>query len=199
MTAIPRASQILTAADALFAERGFDGVSMRDVAERAGVKKALVFYHHQNKERLFDQVLERYYAAHAQALRSAFQVEGSPQDRFHHVIDRYLDFIEANQRYAKLVQREVCGAHPQRVQRGLEPLMSWVESALSEVAPSQGPLAARHLFVTLSGAVINYFTYAAALSPAWGSDPLSEHAIRERRAHLHWLVDCLLTGLQTAR
>jgi AcrR family transcriptional regulator len=192
----PRASLILSAADDLFAERGYNGVSMRDVAERAGVKKALVFYHHQNKDSLFERVLDNYYAAHAEALRAAFEVQGPLRERFHHVIDRYLDFIDTHRSYAKLVQREVCGANPERVRRGLQPLLLWVERALVDVAPSTGPRSSKHLFVTISGAVINYFTYASVLSQGWGSDPLSEQGINERRAHLHWLVDCLLDGLE---
>src|SRR5256885_8471488 len=49
----------------LFCERGYEGVSARDVAERASVNKALVFYHFGSKAKLFDRVIERYYESHA--------------------------------------------------------------------------------------------------------------------------------------
>jgi hypothetical protein len=53
-----------------------------------------------------------------------------------------------------------------------------------------------HFFVTFSGAMINYFTYARALSPTWGGDPMSPDALAERRAHLHWLVGVVIDGLR---
>ena len=75
-------------------------------------------------------------------------------------------------------------------------MYSWTCQALAEVAPEAGPLAARHFFVTMSGAMINYFTYGPILEPLWGADPLSEDGVEERRAHLHWVVDALLARLE---
>lgn len=54
-----RKDRILDAAEALFAKHGFDGVSMRKVAEDANVDLALSSYHFGNKRGLFDAVLMR--------------------------------------------------------------------------------------------------------------------------------------------
>jgi AcrR family transcriptional regulator len=43
---------ILDVAENLFAERGFHGVSVREVADAAGVRQSLVHYHFSNKETL---------------------------------------------------------------------------------------------------------------------------------------------------
>ncbi len=51
--------RILDAAEELFAEVGYDGTSIRDVSEKAGVRLALVAYHVGSKETLFDQVIAR--------------------------------------------------------------------------------------------------------------------------------------------
>ncbi|MCK8516831.1 TetR/AcrR family transcriptional regulator [Methylonatrum kenyense] len=51
------ADRIVHAARTLFAERGYDGVSIRDVAERARVSKANVFHHFSNKMGLYKAVL----------------------------------------------------------------------------------------------------------------------------------------------
>ena len=194
-----RAEEILNAADALFGERGYDAVSMRDIAERAGVKKAGVFYYFDGKESLLEQVLERYYAAHHAALSEAFIAEGPLRERVHGAIDAYLDFIDTHRSYPRLVQGLVVGRPElhRHIQKNLEPLFRWTQAALAEVAPESGPLAARQFFLTLSGAVINTFTYAPVLQPMWGSDPLSDEAISERRAHMRWLVDVLMDGLET--
>ena len=193
-----RAVEILDAADELFGEVGFDAVSVRDVAERAGVKKALVFYYFESKEDLFEQVLTRYYDAHRRALEEAFEVEGDLRARMRRLVDAYFDFIAENQRFARVVQQQVAGpgTHLALIQKNLAQLEAWTERALEGVAPATGPLAARHFFVTFSGAMINYFTYAPALRPVWPHDPLSPDALAERRAHLHWLVDAVVDRLE---
>jgi AcrR family transcriptional regulator len=50
---------LMDAAEALFAERDFDAVSTRDIAKRAKVNLALVYYYFGTKEKLFRQVLAR--------------------------------------------------------------------------------------------------------------------------------------------
>lgn len=196
-----RAEQILAAADELFGELGFAGVSMRDVAVGAGVNKALLFYYFGSKEALFEAVLERYYAAHRAAFEHAFSGDQPLRARIHRVLDAYLDFIDANRRYPRLVQSVISGApgHHSLIENNLRVLFRFVDVALASTAPADGPQSARHLFVTLSGAVINYFTYAPVLEGMWGSDPLSPPAIAERRAHLHWLVETLLDALEAAK
>ncbi len=49
---------LLEAAAVLFAEHGFEGVSVEDVADRARVNKALVSYHFGGKRGLYVAVLE---------------------------------------------------------------------------------------------------------------------------------------------
>ena len=56
---IRRKDRILNAAEALFAKHGFEGVSMRMVADSAEVDLALASYHFGNKRGLFDAVLLR--------------------------------------------------------------------------------------------------------------------------------------------
>ena len=62
------AEKILSAAEELFAAKGFAAVSVRDIATRADVNKALVFYYYDNKAGLLNAVLGQYYESHAAAL-----------------------------------------------------------------------------------------------------------------------------------
>jgi AcrR family transcriptional regulator len=50
---------ILDAAERLFAERGYDGASVRDIARAAGAQIASISFHHGSKETLFERVVER--------------------------------------------------------------------------------------------------------------------------------------------
>ena len=191
------AGKIFQAADDLFCEVGYSGVSIRDIAHRAEVNKALIFYHFSSKDELFEKVLERYYRAHIAALSAAYEGEGSQDQRLHRVLDAYLDFMAQNVRYARLIQRQVSSSAADRtlIERNLKPLFDWLQDVLSEVAPPTGPRSVRQFYVTFSAIVINYFTYAPILEVLWDEDPLTESALDERRAHVHWLVDVLLEAI----
>ena len=55
----PTAEKILDAAEGLFADSGYDAVSVRAITKRAGVELALVNYHFGSKQGLFSRVVER--------------------------------------------------------------------------------------------------------------------------------------------
>lgn len=57
--ALATAASLLDAAERLFAERGYDGASVRDIAAAAGAQIASVSFHHGGKETLFERVIER--------------------------------------------------------------------------------------------------------------------------------------------
>lgn len=192
-----RASRILEAADDLFCERGYAGVSVRDVAKQAGVNKALVFYYYESKDALFQRVLSRYYDAHASVLTLPEDPSRSLRERVHDLVTHYFDFMDEHQRYARLIQQEVArrGDHLELIQKNLQQLFLQSGELLRDLLPERGPLAPKHFFLTLSAMTINYFTYAHALGEVWGCDPASEDARAERRAHLRWVVDALLSAL----
>ena len=86
-----RQSQILTGAMRAFAEHGFDKCSMADVAEYAGVSKALIFHYFNTKDALYD-----YVSSYANSLRvqTHQKLSISPSD----------DLLEA---FAKLVKQRI--------------------------------------------------------------------------------------------
>ncbi len=191
-------ARILGAAEDLFCARGYEGVSARDVAERAGAHKALVFYYFGSMSGLFEAVLQQYYDAHRDALASALASGGDVRERMHRLVEAYLDFMASHARYATLVQAQLSNpeTHP-LVEKSYRPLFRFVEEALLEIAPREGRASARQLFVTFSGAVINWCTYAPLLARVLGSEPLAPPLLDERRAHVRWLVDLMLDALES--
>ena len=54
-----RSDAILDAAEVVFASSGFNGASIREIANKAGVAQALIHYHFDNKEKLFEATTSR--------------------------------------------------------------------------------------------------------------------------------------------
>jgi AcrR family transcriptional regulator len=63
MAAAERREQVLRVGRGVFAERGFEGAAMEEVAARAGVSKPVVYEHFRDKERLYQAVVDREVAA----------------------------------------------------------------------------------------------------------------------------------------
>ncbi len=77
-----REPQILAAALAVFAERGYDGTRVRDIAARAGVSEAALYSHHASKERLALELFRTHIGRYSAAL------EMIAEDRSRGVPDR---------------------------------------------------------------------------------------------------------------
>ncbi|MBO6938445.1 MAG: TetR/AcrR family transcriptional regulator [Deltaproteobacteria bacterium] len=192
-----RARALLDAAEELLEELGMEALTARAVAERAGVAKGLVFYYFGSTHELFERVLERYYARHKASLAEAFAGEGDHRERLHRVVDEYLDFMEENVTYARIVQHQIAseGPHLPLVRRHLREVLELTREMLRGITPSRGPRSAEHFHVSLSAVVINYFTYGPVLL----DDALEDRPLGERRAHVHWVVDSWLDGLERHR
>ena len=59
MTGAQRRLQLIEVARGLFAERGFEGTSIEEIAQRAGVSKPIVYEHFGGKEGLYAVVVDR--------------------------------------------------------------------------------------------------------------------------------------------
>jgi AcrR family transcriptional regulator len=189
-----RAGRILDATEELLWEMAPEAISTRHIAERAGVKKALVFYYWGSRAAVFEAVVERYYTRQREGLAQAFEGGGSFVERVHRMLDAHLDFIGANRIYPRLVQQQATGGGEmlEMVRSHMATLFDWTTRVIAEVAPERGPLAARQFYITLTGVIIGYFTYAPLLAERWDTDPLGPEALEERRQHVHWVVDAML-------
>ena len=81
---------ILKAAVELFAEEGFDGASMRDLAARAGCSAANVYHHHRNKYELFVTIIEASMMLHLAGLRAALAAHRDPVEQLRAAITNHL-------------------------------------------------------------------------------------------------------------
>ncbi|MBA2953749.1 TetR family transcriptional regulator [Nocardioides sp. MAH-18] len=94
LEAAERREQILDAANALFAERGYDAVRIEDIASSAGVTRGLVHHYFGGRKDVYIALLGRLGAVREEQLR---QPEGrSARARVADTVSRWLDWTEAN-------------------------------------------------------------------------------------------------------
>ncbi len=76
---------LLEAATALFAQKGYAGTSVREIVERAGVTKPVLYYYFENKEGLFRSILEWANELHKEMLGQVLESGGTAMERFIHL------------------------------------------------------------------------------------------------------------------
>ena len=102
----PRKEEILDVATRLFAERGYEGTSMNDVAERVGMRKASLFYHFATKDALYEAVLDRLVASLQAALEAVYVSSGTFEDRLDAVTETLVTVLASHPYAARLLLRE---------------------------------------------------------------------------------------------
>lgn len=106
--------RILAAAKDLFAESGFDAVSMNAIADRAGVSKANVFHHFKSKNDLYLAVLKiACTESHAQ-IDQLGSDKGSFVARLRDYSVSHLASMLQDEKISRLVQRDLLENGPQR-------------------------------------------------------------------------------------
>ena len=85
--------RILDAADAVFVRRGTDGARMQEIAEEAGVNKALLHYYYRTKDGLaqavFRRVANAFMPAIIEIMASDLELEAKAEQVVHHYLDQF--------------------------------------------------------------------------------------------------------------
>jgi len=94
MTAHDRREQLLAVGRSLFAERGFDGTSVEEIAARADVSKPVVYEHFGGKEGLYAVIVDREVEALLGRLTEALSRRGHPKQHVQRAALALLTYIE---------------------------------------------------------------------------------------------------------
>ena len=83
--------RILTAAEALFAQRGFEGASLRQLTAAAGVNLAAVNYHFGSKDNLVEEVFKRRLdQLNARRMAALRQIAGQPETTLEDLLGAFI-------------------------------------------------------------------------------------------------------------
>lgn len=98
---------ILRAARSVFAKRGLEGASIRDVADAAGVNIAMIYYHFKDKVDLYRSVLADSLAAMALIWEDdIFRSAASVKDKIRKYVEGYIRFHQSNEELRRIMAME---------------------------------------------------------------------------------------------
>lgn len=160
MTIEERREQLLRVGRGLFLERPYDQVSMDDVAQRAGVSKALIFHYFTTKRDLYLELVRR---AAKELVEATFVGEDRPPlERLTTGLERYLDFVEQNERaYVALLTSGV-GADPEVLGVVESVRKTFADRILASIPPSE----TSHADIAVRG----YVGFVEHASIAWAQN-----------------------------
>ena len=188
---------ILAVARRRFAERGFAGTSLNDIADEVGIRRPSLLHHFRSKEALRRAVLRDAFGDWAALVELSITEprEGWPQ--VERMLRAAFSFFEERPEFVRLVRWEALEGGPvlrDELALLLKPLFERGASFL-EREMDAGRLRrydARQLLLTGYGAVLSYLSDGQLMSGLLDTDPLSPEALATRREHV---IDVLRTAV----
>jgi AcrR family transcriptional regulator len=113
-------AHIINHAIELFAEKGFEGSSIRDLAARAGVNVAMVNYYFGSKEKLFESMVEDR-ASYTRGLLDEIANNTSYTDieKMDRIIDAYINKLFSNRKFHRVMHQEMMLSQRESLQQGI--------------------------------------------------------------------------------
>jgi AcrR family transcriptional regulator len=109
MTADARREVIVQAATQVFAERGYRGASIDEIARRSGVSAPVVYDHFASKQDLHRVLLERHRDELVALWREHLLTDEAPETRLPRAIDAWARYVETHPYAWKMLFRETTG------------------------------------------------------------------------------------------
>jgi len=86
-------NQILDAAEAVFQSKGMDGARMQEIADKAGINKALLHYYYRSKQQLFEAVFKQAFSLLAPQLDRIINDDSSIEEKIRNFTFNYISFV----------------------------------------------------------------------------------------------------------
>jgi AcrR family transcriptional regulator len=101
-------THIINAAVELFADKGFEGTSVRDIATRANVNLAMINYYFGSKEKLFECMVEQKAAYTKDILEEIVNNDKLTEiEKIDRIIDSYVTRLFSNRKFHRIIHHEL--------------------------------------------------------------------------------------------
>jgi len=154
--------EILALAAPLFAQHGYDGVSMRDVAAAVGLTQAALYYHFSDKDQLYiDAVAYEFWEREA-ALKDMLAGDGPPWERLERFVAGLAWMMATDKDFLRLVQWVLLDADEARQSTLAKHVFRDLFVAVHDLASELDPHHDAHLLaMSIFGLVIFHFQTGA--------------------------------------
>ncbi len=98
---------ILEAAKKVFLDKGFDGARMQEIADEAGINKALLHYYFRSKDKLFDAIFEEAFKQFLPNISEIMVSDRSIEEKVRAFVGHYIDMLQNNPYLPVFVIREL--------------------------------------------------------------------------------------------
>ena len=111
--------KIFEAATLVFEEKGMDGARMQDIANKAGINKALLHYYFRTKDRLFDAVFQKVAGRMFMKFAPVFEKDFTLEEKIRFFFRQHITFMQENPRLPAFVLNEI-NRNPVRIKKLLK-------------------------------------------------------------------------------
>jgi AcrR family transcriptional regulator len=99
--------EILSVAEQLFAEKGFDGTSVREIAKIAKINVAMISYYFGSKEKLLESIVLNRIGSMGLHLENLIHEAIAPISKMDEIIKYYIIQVNANKHIHQIIQNEI--------------------------------------------------------------------------------------------
>jgi TetR/AcrR family transcriptional regulator len=195
-TAVPTRDAVFNAAATLFSAKGFDGVSVDDIAKSAAVNKAMIYYHFADKIALYRAVVTDMLTSVGQHATAIAESDAGPAVKLDRFVENFVRQADERPWFPALMMREIAEGAPHLDLATL--------GHIRTVFVAFGRILAEGQAAGVFRAIHPILAYTSILGPLMMNAARERVAARPGRTHLPMLVpisheDLIAHGQETAR
>lgn len=182
-------------AESLFAEKGFDGARVDEIAGRAGVNKALIYYYFKSKQSILDEIYREFQEEIVNLLLQYVneEIDFNDEKRLNDFFNLYIAYLETRKDVLRIMLAESLKSSEEKpeilhmmevlIEREIEPTLKAMREKGFNVAEEKSQLMVTEFFTGVMP-VVNYIVFKDTWSKHFGikQDTLKELFFNSYRA-----------------